>query len=301
MPQSDTTVTVIVPCYNSERTIRLCLTAILNQRTTIAFDVIVVDSSNDQTSQIVEQEFPSVKLIRLENRTFAGAARNVGVKATNAALCVMIDSDCIAAPDVIERMVARHADGDYAAVGGSVINGTPGSLSGWIGYLMEFKELMPSTPERLVRTVPTGNAAYKRKVFKHYGYFDDDLWLTEDLLFNWKLYSAGERLLFDPAIQVTHLNRTGWRNVLGYQVNLGRTAMIARKRGDGLGFRGKDTLVRYPILIALMPFARLKNAALWLASYDRKALLLFLLVWPMYLLAAAFWSFGFFRGVKEAE
>ncbi|MEK6280858.1 MAG: glycosyltransferase [Acidobacteriota bacterium] len=299
MPQSDTIVSVIVPCYNSEQTIRLCLKAILNQRTTVPFDIIVVDSSQDQTPQIVEREFPSVQLIRLEKRTFAGAARNVGVQATSATFCVMIDSDCIAAPDLIERMVARHSEAEYAVVGGSVRNGTPGSLSGWIGYLMEFKELMPSTPLRLVRNVPTGNAAYRREVFKRHGYFDDDLWLTEDLLFNWKLYSAGERLLFDPAIEVTHLNRTGWRNVFKYQVNLGRTAVTARRRGEGLGFRGQEMLVRYPVLVALMPFARLKNAIVWLAAYDKKALLFFLLVWPMYLIAAGFWAFGFHQGVRE--
>lgn len=292
-------VTVIVPCYNSERTIRQCLDAILNQQTSIRFDVIVVDSSNDQTSEIVQQHFPSVRLIRLGQRTFAGAARNVGVRATTALFCVMIDSDCIAAPDLIERMMARHGEAEYAAVGGAVGNGTPKSLSGWIGYLMEFKELMPTTPLRLDRNVPTGNAAYRRDVFRRYGYFDEDLWLTEDLLFNWKLYSAGERLLFDPDIQVTHLNRTGWRNVFGYQVSLGRTAATARKRGDGLGFQGQEMLVRYPALIALMPLARLKNAVMWLASYDRKALLLFLLVWPMYLIATVCWSFGFLQGVRE--
>src|SRR5687767_11073549 len=206
-------VSAIIPCYNSERTIRQCLTAVLNQQTSAVFNVIVVDSSDDQTSEIVRREFPSVQLIKLGQRTYAGAARNKGVQQTRATFCVMIDSDCIAAPDLIERMMARHSEAQYAAVGGSVANGTPGSLSGWIGYLMEFKELMPSTPMRLDRSVPTGNAAYRREVFERYGYFDEDLWLTEDLLFNWKLYSAGERLLFDPAIQVTHLNRTGWRNV----------------------------------------------------------------------------------------
>lgn len=301
MPQSEPIVSVIVPCYNSEKTIRLCLTAILNQSSSVDYNVIVVDSSADQTPRIVEEEFPSVQLIKLAHRTFAGAARNAGVKATRATFCVMIDSDCIAAPDLIERMLARHSEEQYAVVGGSVVNGTPRSLSGWIGYLMEFKEMMPAAPLGLVRNVPTGNAAYRREVFERHGYFDEDLWLTEDLLFNWKLYRAGERLLFDPAIKVTHLNRTGWRNVLRYQTHLGKTAVTARERGEGLGFRSDGLLEQHPALISLMPFARLKNAFVWLASHDRKALLLFLLVWPMYLIAAGFWSYGFFQGIREGK
>jgi GT2 family glycosyltransferase len=301
MPQRDPILSVIVPCYNSERTIRPCLNAILKQKSPVPFDVIVVDSSTDQTPEIVATEFPSVRLIHLEKRVFAGAARNIGVKATSATFCLMIDSDCIAAPGLIDQMLNRHTEAEYAAVGGSVRNGTPGSLSGWIGYLMEFKELMPATPLRLETTVPTGNATYRRAVFEQYGYFDEDLWLTEDLLFNWKLHTAGESLLFDPDIQVTHLNRTGWRNVLQYQLSLGRTAATARKRGGGLGFRGQDMLVRHPLLSLLMPFARLKNAVLWLGAYDRKALLLFLLVWPAYLVAAGLWSFGFYQGIRAGE
>ena len=110
-PQTEVTleplVRVIVPCYQSERTIRQCLNAIINQQTSVTFDVIVVDSSSDQTAQIVESEFPSVRLIHLNQRTFAGAARNVGMRATRAEFCLMIDSDCIAESDLIERAVAR--------------------------------------------------------------------------------------------------------------------------------------------------------------------------------------------------
>jgi GT2 family glycosyltransferase len=299
MTPGEPLVSIIVPCYNSERTIRHCLNSIINQQTSVKFDVIVVDSSTDQTSEIVRREFPSVELIHLKQRAFAGAARNIGIRATRADYCLMIDSDCVAEPDLLEKTIARHREDDYAAVGGSLANGTPRSLSGWIGYLIEFKEFMPGTPMRLEKNVPTANLTYRRETLEHYGCFDEDLWPAEDLLFNWKLHSAGERLLFDPAIKVTHLNRTGWRTVLSYQTRLGKTTLIARRRGDGLGFRGGDIMARHPILIALMPFARLKNAVTWLAAYDRKALLVLVLVWPLYLIAAAFWSYGFWQGVME--
>lgn len=280
---------VIVPCYNSARTIRRCLTAILNQQTSFSFEVTVVDSSEDETPQIVEREFPAARLIHLDKRTFAGAARNVGVRATRGKYCLMIDSDCVAHPGLIERVIKRHGEDDYAAVGGSLGNGTPKSLSGLIGYLIEFKEFMPSANSRLETGVPTANIAYRREVLERYGGFDDSMWLAEDILFNWKLHEAGERILFDPEIKVTHLNRTGWREVLTYQVGLGRMSAVARRRG---GLPGK-ILLKYPALVTLMPFVRTARAAQWLLKYDRKMFLLFLLIWPLYLLAAAFWSYGF--------
>lgn len=293
----DPAVSVIIPCYNSERTIRRCLSAIMNQRTSIRFDVTVVDSSSDDTPKIVEQEFPSARLIHFDKRTFAGAARNAGVRATKAPYCLMIDSDCVAQPDLIERVVARHREAEYAAVGGSLVNGTPASLSGWIGYLIEFKEFMPTTPMRLEKNVPTANIAYRREVLERHGYFDGDMWLAEDLLLNWKIYNAGERILFDPKIAVTHLNRTGWRSVLSYQVSLGRFSAEARKRG---GLPGK-VLINYPALILLMPFVRTARAAGWLLAHSRKDLLFFLFTWPLYFLAGLFWSLGFFQGAIQAK
>src|SRR5260370_9135721 len=169
MPPSEPTLTVIVPCYNSERTIRECLNSIISQRTSIEFDVIVVDSSSDQTAQIVEHEFPSVRLIKLNERVFAGVARNVGIRATQAPYCLMIDSDCVAESDLIERAMARHREDVYAAVGGSLANGTPQSISGTIGDLIEFKEFMPSTPMLLVRILPTANVTYRSDTLDSHG------------------------------------------------------------------------------------------------------------------------------------
>jgi len=288
-------VSVIIPCFNSERTIRPCLEAIINQNASIPFDITVVDSSSDQTPAIVRREFPSVRLIHIGTRTFAGAARNIGVRSSQAPFCLMIDSDCIARPDLIERMIACHREADYAAVGGSLRNGTPGSLSGWTGYLLEFKDFMPGAPRRFVESVPTANVAYKRAILDRFGHFDDDMWLAEDVLFNWKIHKSGERILFDPAIEVTHLNRTGWKEVLSYQVSLGRCSAEARRRG---GLRG-EALLRYPALIALMPIVRLARAAAWLARIDVKSFLMFLLISPMYLIGCCFWSFGFFQGASR--
>jgi glycosyltransferase involved in cell wall biosynthesis len=290
---SDPLVSVIIPCRNSEHTIRQCLDAIVNQRTSISFDITVIDSSTDQTPQIVEREFPSVRLIHLEKRTFAGVARNLGIRATRAPYCLMIDSDCVAESDLIERVVAQHQDGNYAAVGGSLANGTPNSVSGSIGYLIEFREFMPSAPLRLETSVPTANVAYRRETIERFGCFDEDMWLAEDILLHWKMHQAGERILFDPAIKVKHVNKTGWSRVLYYQIDLGRLSAVARQRSGLAG----GILLKYPPLILLMPFARLFWAVIWFAKHDRKVLLVFFLLWPMYLLAASFWSFGFLSQV----
>jgi GT2 family glycosyltransferase len=120
------------------------------------------------------------------------------------------------------------------------------------------------------------------------------MWLSEDVSFNWKIHKSGGRILFDPEIEVTHLNRTGWREVLSYQVNLGKWSAEARRRG---GLPG-DVLLRHPLLILLMPLVRFARAAIWLARTGGRAFLAFVVISPMYLVAACYWSFGFFQGTR---
>jgi len=95
------------------------------------------------------------------------------------------------------------------------------------------------------------------------------------------------------------MDRTGWRRVLSYQTALGRTSAEARRRGAVIGSRSGGLMFRYPFLIALLPFVRTARAAAWFAKYDRKTMLLFLFIWPLYFLAAAFWSYGLLQGVLK--
>ena len=288
-------ISIIVPSYNAERTIDANLAAIFRQETARSYEVIVIDSSADRTAERIARDYPQAKLIRKPRRTLAGAARNEGVRASRGRYLVMIDADCVAAPDAVERLVGRQEQGGYAAVGGSIGNGTPDSLSGTVGYLIEFREFIPTTPARIEKGIPTAIISYRREVFDRYGYFDEDLTSAEDLLYNWRLHQAGEQLLFDPQIRATHLNRSTWREMLMHQIRLGEASALARRRSDLPG----RVLIDYPVLILLMPILRTARACRWFARHDKKLFALFLLIWPFYLLAAAVWSYGFFRGVKE--
>ena len=291
----DVEISIIVPSYNAARTIGASLGSIVRQETARSYEVIVVDSSADQTADLIARDYPQAKLIRKLQRTYAGAARNEGVRASRGRYLVMIDADCVVAPDAVERLVSRQEQGGYAAVGGSIANGTPDSLSGTIGYLIEFREFMPATPTRTEKGIPTAIISYRREIFERYGYFDEDLASAEDLLYNWRLHRAGEHLLFDPQIRATHLNPRTWREVLAHQVRLGEASALARRRSDMPG----RVLIDYPVLILLMPALRTARAFRWFARHDKKLLATFLLTWPLYLLAATVWSYGFFQGAKK--
>ena len=56
---------IIIPAYNSEETMEVCLEKVINESKNFESEIIVVDdNSNDRTAEIVKK-FKSVKLIKL--------------------------------------------------------------------------------------------------------------------------------------------------------------------------------------------------------------------------------------------
>ena len=94
-------VSIIIPSYNSASHIRQCLATLRVQRTTIPYEVILVDSSDDGTDHIVGEEFPEVRLFHFAERCSVGKARNIGVEQARAEVVLFLDTDCIPAPNIM--------------------------------------------------------------------------------------------------------------------------------------------------------------------------------------------------------
>ena len=133
---------------------------------------------------------------------------------------LFLDTDCIANPTWIDRMYhAIHSLG-VDGVGGSVENGTPWSITGSVGFYLEFFRLLEYNGKSYPTLfLMTGNAGFRRDVFKSTQFCD--MSLGEDFLFNWQLTKQGKVLLFLPSVSVRHINKTGLRRVLRYQYALG--------------------------------------------------------------------------------
>ena len=110
-------ISVIIPSYNSENTIGKCLSSLYNQTYKGNYEVVLADSSQDKTPDIVRDNFPQVQLIHFETKTDPGTARNEAIKKSEGKYILCIDSDCVAASDWIEKMVTYHIKYDYKAIG----------------------------------------------------------------------------------------------------------------------------------------------------------------------------------------
>jgi GT2 family glycosyltransferase len=219
------TVSVVIVCLNEERNIAEVLESLARQRPSRnQLEVILVDNgSTDRTipaAQRFATVFPYFQILVNPIRGIA-RSRNIGWRAAHGDFVAFTDADCVVPEDWIERLLepwegARHASVELAAVGGG--NRPPASGTVWmqaLGIALNSfwgshgsAQGMRFTKERFVPHIPTLNIMYDRNVLEELGGFDEAfVRVCEDPELNFRITSAGKKILFVPDAEVIHKAR----------------------------------------------------------------------------------------------
>lgn len=120
------TVSIVVPAYNEEQTIRSCVTAALTQ-TVPAHEVIVVDNrSTDRTAEIVAElqaanpDAP-LRLLRQFDEQGLVPTRNLGLDSATGEVIGRIDADSVLEPNWVAEVQKAFVDPSVAAATGPVL------------------------------------------------------------------------------------------------------------------------------------------------------------------------------------
>jgi len=225
---------MVIPGRNTAGTIAPCLDAATALLGSGPLDEIVFvdDASTDSTVSIV-QRYP-VRLISGEGKG-AGHARNLGWRAAAGELIWFVDSDCVAEPGALDRLLSHMKNEKVAAVGGSLSNRNPESVLASIVH-EEIVERHRSMPER-VNFLATANVLYRRRVLEQVGGFDERFRKGQDAELSWRVLEAGYELAFEIRSQVGHHYHLNWRKYLYTQAQQGywRVWMHLRHRGHAAG------------------------------------------------------------------
>ena len=86
-------ISFVITTYNSEKTIERAINSILEQKTNLEYEIIVVDDgSNDDTKVVLAKYYDKIKYYYKENEGVA-IARNFGVENAKGEYIIFIDSD----------------------------------------------------------------------------------------------------------------------------------------------------------------------------------------------------------------
>ncbi|MSQ97935.1 MAG: glycosyltransferase [Xanthomonadales bacterium] len=242
-------VSIVIPSYNSRNTLPLALEALQAQKTSVPFEIILVDSSTDGSGDLVAARFPDVKLIRSEQRLYPGAGRNRGIREATGEILAFTDADCIADPGWVEA-IAQAQLRDLGVIGGIVDNANPENATGWAYYFTEFNYWAPGAPEGFVNEIPTCCLSMKRSAFERWGPFKESGYCS-DSVFHWAMAADGKRPYLDPRIRVAHINPSDFPHLLGHEYEHGKFFADARARYQGLS---RWRLLLHAVTAPLLPF-----------------------------------------------
>lgn len=185
---------------------------------------IVVNSGGGGIAELLGRHGVDVPVIEREERLYAGAARNIGIRATRAPYIAFLASDCRATAGWARERIASHHAG-AAAVSTAVVNGNPNNSFAWAGHLALWSRRLPNTRMGLLY-----GASYDRRLFDALGYFREDLRAGEDSEFNRRLPTPPK---WRGTIHTLHLNPTRFLPLIADQFQRG--ARAARFQTEVLG------------------------------------------------------------------
>jgi cellulose synthase/poly-beta-1,6-N-acetylglucosamine synthase-like glycosyltransferase len=200
-------VSVIVPVYNAQPTIKCCLEALMAQDYPVShYEVIVIDNkSRDASSQIISG-YPQVMLLQENAVQGAYAARTLGISKARGEILAFIDADCVALPNWLSELVAGFSNSEIQAVGGQLKPAEPTNLvERFLAEVSNFHGNYQKNGLQLFPPLLTGNSAYRSKVVTELGGFDTRLETSADIDLAWRMqHRFGLCTLYNPEAVVFH-------------------------------------------------------------------------------------------------
>ncbi len=213
-------VSLIIPCYNEERTIRLLLEAILVQTfPMVDMEVIIADGMSEDGTREEIRAFcgahPELMVKIVDNpRRIIPAALNIAIHEASGEYIVRLDAHSKPDPQYIETSIWDLEEGKGTNVGGiwRIQPGGPGLIAKAIslaaGHPLGVGDALYryATQASEVDTVPFG--AFKRSLVSEIGGYDESLLTNEDYEFNTRIRQRGGKIWLDPRIQSVYFSRS---------------------------------------------------------------------------------------------
>ncbi len=200
-PTKNYSLSIVVPCYNEEKSIGATIESLLNLDYKGLKKIIVVDDcSTDNSFNIIKKyadKYPKVIALKTPKNTGkAAGSKNFGAKFADTELIGFVDADSYPKKDSVGKMIGFFDKKDVAAVTASIL----------VKKKDNFLEKLQSIEYRIivftrkilgflgaVYVTPGPLSLYRKEYFDKIGGFDEEN-LTEDIEITWRFLSKNYKV-----------------------------------------------------------------------------------------------------------
>jgi len=196
----------VIPAYNAESTLELCLDSLACQTVPAAQIILVDDGSADGTDAIAREA--GLEVISCHTNKGPAHARNLGVEAATGQIILFLDADVTVPNDLIEKLIGLfRSDAGTMAVQTLYTPLCPASDSVSKYQNMYYHHALARIREDSVATFATWCAAVRKEAFISAGGFNMRIPepTVEDEELGYEIADSGGTILLARDVQVTHL------------------------------------------------------------------------------------------------
>ena len=209
-------VSIIIPVYNDNNFLKVCLTALTEQTySKDHFEIIVVDNNSDEDVSQITNQFEHV-ILAYETTAGSYIARNTGLSLAKGDIIAFTDADCIPQPDWLEQGVATLTQRPNIGLVAGRIElfyrdpKKPKSFELYDSLTMGFPQ------EDFVKDShfgATANLFTFRSVLDKVGGFDENLKSAGDRQWGKRVYDSGYEQVYNNNVCIRHPARYSWADV----------------------------------------------------------------------------------------
>jgi len=212
------TLSIVIVSFNAREDLAACLASLRAAPPAVPHAIVVVDNASSDGSVEAARAVAGVTVIPLDRNAGFAAANNVGIRATQSELILLLNSDTIVPSGAIDALVARlRSDDEIGVAGPRLVDGSGEpelSFGRMISPLNEYRQKHRSRDwiaretqrEQFVDWVSGACLLVGRADATRAGLLDERFFLyTEDVDFCHAVRALGRKVLFTPVTTVTHL------------------------------------------------------------------------------------------------
>jgi len=197
-------VSVIIPTYNSEKTIEKCLQS-LGSQTYKPYEIIVVDGNSEDSTTKIVRKFKNVRLMFNRESHRPGSSRNLAVEAAEGEVVLLFDSDCFADHRLLEYHVKCYEKRkDIVGVKGAIRSMGRSKISDFVQRQFMASQWLNMNPDGTMGLFHAGTnfSIYRSNLLEKK--FREDLVSCEDTELFIRINKSGWKVLYEPRAFVYH-------------------------------------------------------------------------------------------------